>query len=109
MEKINKQLNQEEYEEYIQQWKEENKELIQSGKCKKIFLECLARWENGKNKGNIKWNVNINKFVYFLYDNIEGKIQIINYKSNGQLLLVKYNDKTFNIWFARILFKKFKF
>ena len=40
---ITKQLTGQDYLDYIKQWKLDNKELIKSGKCKKLFYENLPR------------------------------------------------------------------
>lgn len=52
MKEVKRQLNKEEYEKYIEDWKEENKELIESGKCRKIFLENLP---NRGKTNQINW------------------------------------------------------
>lgn len=99
MEEIKRQLNQQEYEEYIQQWKEENKELIDTGKCKKCFTECLPKWEKGlkANIGKINWNICNKEKVKFIYDDIEDFIEILIYNLKTRKILIKYNNKTFEI------------
>jgi rubrerythrin len=90
MEKIKKQLNQEEYLEYIEQWKLENKEEIELGKCKKVFLECLPRV---KNRGDINWS-NINEIdVYYIYEQLEGYFKILNYNKEKRKINILYNNK----------------
>jgi hypothetical protein len=87
-------MNEKEYLEFIKQWKEENKELIKSGKCRKTFLECLPRKYGvggNKNKLVIDWINSIGYNVYFIYENIIGWIEIISYKKDKRILKVKYN------------------
>lgn len=96
MENVNKQLNQEEYEKYIQEWKEENKELIESGKCRKVFTENLPRWKNGKNKGCINWASCINMTVYFIYGDTESNIKITDYiGGNTTTIIIEYNNNKY--------------
>lgn len=77
MGEIKRQLNQEEYERYIQEWKEENKELIESGKCRKVFIENLPSKFGVKNK--INWKESIGCIASFIYEDIQGEIKISNY------------------------------
>ena len=60
-----------------------------------IFLENLVKWESGAYKGSFNWNKNINKLIPFIYGDIEGILEIINYTSENQQLTVKYNDKEY--------------
>ena len=78
MNEIIKQLNNEEYLEHIKRWKKENKDLIESCKCKKTFTECLPKIKYGnKNIIDLKNIVGYN--VYFIYEDIESYIDIIKY------------------------------
>lgn len=55
---------------------------------RKVFLEDLPR------KGKlIDWKKSAGYKVKFIYDNIEGYIEIINYNKNHGNLTVKHNDK----------------
>ena len=59
---------------------------------RKVFKEMLPH------KGNIiNWNKCENIMVHFIYDNIEGDIEIIKYLKERSRILVKYNDKEYNI------------
>jgi hypothetical protein len=87
-------MEQLEYEQIIEKWKIDNKELIDSDKCKKIFLECLITNKAGS---KIDWKKNNNVVVYFIYENVEGYIRIINYNKTNEKLLIEYNDKQFEI------------
>ena len=84
-----KQLNEQEYLEFIEQWKKDNKELIDSGKCRHIFLECLPK------KGKyIDWMNTLYMKVYYIYENIKDWIEIIEIiKSNKTKLKIKYKNK----------------
>ena len=64
---------------------------------KQIFLENLTTYNIGTYKGKINWRECIGKFVHFIYEDIEGNIEIVNYQSKGQLLTIKYYDTEYNI------------
>ena len=89
-------MNQEEYKEIINKYKEENKELIESGKCKKMFTECLPYKIIKNNKHIIKWDEATNYKIHFIYYDKEDDLTII--KHNKGKLIVMYNNKeyTFN-------------
>lgn len=94
--KDNKQLNQEEYLKYIEKWKLENKDLIDSGKCKKVFLENLPKGNN-QGKISIDWKNCNNYYVCFIYEDIEGYIEIINYDKDKHQLCIMYNNNKYTI------------
>lgn len=90
-------MNEKEYLDYIEEWKKQNKDLIDSGKCRKVFLECLPNkiWHN-KNKEKIlviSWKESIGHKIHFIYNNIEDDLEIINYNSKTTKLKVKYNKE----------------
>ena len=65
-------------------------------KERKVFLENLPKKKGvgyNKNKLVIDWKNSIGYKVHFVYDDIEGDIEIINYVSKGQTLTIKYKDK----------------
>lgn len=64
---------------------------------KKMNLESLPKHKKGKNKGKINWNETIGLKVPFIYDDIEGEIEIIDYNKDIEKLFVAYKDKTFYI------------
>lgn len=62
---------------------------------KKVFLENLPKKEGiGANKGVlvINWSESIGYKIYFIYDDVEGQFEIINYKSKSQRIIIKYLD-----------------
>ena len=63
-------------------------------KIKNIFvdLEELEKYKEGKYKGKINWKNNIGKKVSFVYEDIEGELEIIDYDSKKQYLTIKYNN-----------------
>ena len=66
---------------------------VKKEKVKKIFLDDLPRKEGiGKNKDKqtIDWTLSIGYKVRFIYDDIEGWLEIIDYKENH--LHIKYLD-----------------
>lgn len=98
---INGQLNEQEYFDFIERWKIENKELVKSGKAKKCFIECLPRkYGFGANakKLLIDWNNTINSKVYFIYEDICGFIIIKRYmNSKHSKLEIIYNNSKYKI------------
>ena len=65
---------------------------------KKVFLDELPRWETDIRYNNtIKWKECIGYKIRFIYDDIEGWIEIVDYNSKSQVLTIKYNNKNFNI------------
>ena len=62
---------------------------------RKVFLDDLPRWgKGGKAKeGTINWNESIGRKVKFIYNSIEGEVEIVGYKSEGQSLTIKYLNK----------------
>lgn len=62
-------------------------------KVRKVFSEILPKWENGRCKGQINWTKSIGYKVKFIYDDIEGELDIIDYESKGRYLYIKYLNK----------------
>ena len=58
---------------------------------RKVFLDELPKWNKG---GSINWGKSIGHKVKFIYEDIEGEVEIINYYKNKNYyyLDVKYND-----------------
>lgn len=65
---------------------------------RKVFLEDLPKWSNGTNKNRIKWDEVNGLKVKFVYDDLEGWLEILKHeviiksKRKRNLLTVKYND-----------------
>ena len=85
-------MNEKEYNEIIEKWKEGHKEEVENGKCKHIFLECLP--SSNVNKEIIKWEDSIGYKVHFIYKDIEDDIEIINSlrKNNRTKIKIKYKN-----------------
>ena len=62
---------------------------------RKVFLDDLPRWgKGGKAKeGTINWNECCGMKVKFIYDEIEGEIEIISYDTEKQTLSVIFEGK----------------
>ena len=60
---------------------------------KKVFSEELPKYINGRYKGKINWKESIGYKIRFIYDDIEGEIEIIDYHRNPKGLYIKYLDK----------------
>lgn len=60
---------------------------------RKMYWEELPRWEDGRYKGNIKWENTIGRKCRFVYSSVIGEIEIINYTSIGQKLGIKMSQK----------------
>lgn len=59
---------------------------------RKVFLDDLPRWgEHGKaKKGTINWRQSVGCKVKFIYDDIKGEIEIVNYASKH--ISIKYKE-----------------
>ena len=67
---------------------------------KKVFLDDLPqKYGFGANKDKlcISWKESIGHKVKFIYDNIEDKIEIVNYIKKGQKLSIRYKYKIYII------------
>lgn len=62
---------------------------------RKIFLENLPK--SNHNGGSINWKESINCKIRFIYDDIEGDLTIIDYRSKEQTLTVEYKKDIFKI------------
>ena len=65
---------------------------------RKIFLEELPKKEGrGSLKGKevIDWKSSIGYSVEFVYDDIRGEVEIVDYEVKGQVLTIKYLDNLF--------------
>jgi len=64
---------------------------------KKVFLDDLPRFKEGMHKNKINWQECMWHKVKFIYDNIEDKIEIVNYIKKGQKLSIRYKYKIYII------------
>ncbi len=64
---------------------------------RKVFLEELPKYKDGACVGKINWKEAIGYNVYFIYDDVKGKIEIIKYNKNTQKLIIGYNDKILSV------------
>jgi hypothetical protein len=63
---------------------------------RKVFLENLPI--GGLNRGNrIDWTASVGYKVRFIYDDIEGWIEIVSYNLVNSIITIKYNDKEHKI------------
>lgn len=64
-------------------------------KVRKVFLDDLPRWKEGKNKGSINWPQTVGCKVSGVYEGLEFEVEIINYlkQNNKNKLILKYLDK----------------
>lgn len=63
---------------------------------RKMYWEELPKWKNGQCKGKIDWVNCIGLKCKFIYDDIEGYVNIVDYNKKGQILSLTYlNDDIF--------------
>jgi len=68
----------------------------------KVFLDNLPQDYNEKtNKKVIHWSKIVGLFIFFIYNNIKGTMEIVKYNKKGYLT-VKYNNRLFDISIASI-------
>jgi len=70
---------------------------------REVFIDNLPKHKEGNNKGGVSWSNCIGYKVKFVYDNIEGKIEILKYYLGKQRLDVKYNNDNFSIKTGNLL------
>lgn len=85
-------MSQEEYFKIIKDWKLKHEEEIENDKIRKVFLGILPRFKSGKSN-KINWAKSIHYKVYFIYDNLEGYIEILKYNKDSRKLLLKYEKE----------------
>lgn len=63
---------------------------------RKVFLDDLPRWGKGSHEGKINWEKCAGYKVNFIYDDIEGEIEIVKSytkeKNNNRYIQCKYKD-----------------
>jgi len=60
---------------------------------RKVFTENLPRWTNRGLEGKIKWSETIGYKVRFIYDDIEGEVEIVDYNIKEHKIILKYLAK----------------
>ncbi|NFH00786.1 hypothetical protein FC831_10750 [Clostridium botulinum] len=66
-------------------------------KIRKVFLDELPKWTYGANKGKINWKESVGYKVHFIYDNIDGYIELIDYDKIGSYIKIKYKNIIYDI------------
>jgi hypothetical protein len=64
---------------------------------RKVFLDDLPKYIIGRYIGKINWDASVGMFLEFIYDNINGCIEILEYLKSSQTLKVKYNHCVYSI------------
>ena len=54
---------------------------------KKVYLEKLPRYVGGRYDGKINWSASVGSSIAFIYENISGTLEILNYKDKQYLTL----------------------
>lgn len=62
---------------------------------RKVFLDDLPRYKEGRLKGNINWKITIGINIKFVYDDTVGSVEIASY--NNDVLTIKYETNTYSI------------
>lgn len=75
---------------------------------KKIFLDELPHGGKGISKKRVNWKKSIGHEVNFIFNNIKGKLKIIDYykMNNNDFLKIRYNKEEYEI--RRNDFSKYK-
>ncbi|OSA92826.1 UNVERIFIED_ORG: hypothetical protein B2H93_13445 [Clostridium botulinum] len=66
-------------------------------KIRKVFLDELPKWINGTNRGKINWEESVGYKMHFIYDNIDGYIELIGYNKIGSYIKIKYKNIIYDI------------
>jgi hypothetical protein len=62
-----------------------------------VFLETLPKWECDAYKGKINWILSAGYMVHFIFNGIEGDMEILKFNRKTQYITVKYDDEKFKI------------
>lgn len=60
---------------------------------RRVFIDDLPKYEEGRNKGNINWSKTTGDKVSFIYDDIKGIVLILGYNIRTRKLKIQYNKK----------------
>lgn len=58
---------------------------------RKVFLDELPRYKEGKYRGKVKWSETIGTKIPFIYKDITGEFEILKYDKNNRSVLCRYN------------------
>ena len=85
-------LNNKEYKKYIEEFKNDNKNIVKNNKCRKVFINNLPL--TGR---YINWKNSIGYKIHFIYDDKEGDFLIKGYNSKKDkgTLIIEYKNKEF--------------
>lgn len=80
---------------------------------RKLFYENVLKTRNG----NVNWIDSIGKIIHFIYDDIEGDIEIVDYNKNKSIVTYIYNGNKYEqistnlkkCKLGKILFNNFKY
>lgn len=61
-----------------------------------IDFSELPIWEDGANKGNIKWKMSVGHKINFVYNELIGELIVKKFIQNGQKLIVSYCGRDYN-------------
>ena len=64
---------------------------------REVFLDDLPRWGKYTSTDRINWKDSVGCKVKFIYDDIEGEIEVIDYIIKKQRLNIRYGNKDFSI------------
>lgn len=70
---------------------------IKKEKIRKVFLDELPKWETGTNKGRVIWNLSIGYNIKFIYDDIEGEIEIMEFDKTTNKLTILYRNNEYSL------------
>lgn len=74
---------------------------------RKVFLDDLPkRYKNSTNKCAINWTESVGYIVNFIYDDIIGKIKIIDYNKNKRSLHISFNENEICISSSNFIYCK---
>lgn len=59
---------------------------------RKVFLDNLPKGGGMVNKNSINWTDSIGYKIKFIYDDLEGDFEIINYNKTNRAITLKYNE-----------------
>ena len=70
---------------------------------RKVFLENLPKIERGLNKGSISWKDSVGEEVPFVYEDLQGVVEIIHYNRDLREITIRYLDREDSIYTSSFL------